>query len=327
MGVVNYDTVDGVVLGDSVHGTYMRDALGSVTGTIPGKVVADTYRYKPYGERLAKTGTAPDPRFQWNGSHGYRQTSISHSASYVRRRHLGLEEGRWTTVDPLWPDEPSFGYARGNTTSWIDRTGSWAQFPISTPVSTSTCRVPKMRAPRTTGRFSVSGARATSIVSGGMVTFDLVFSCAEAEYYRQLEEQINRQFEEAARADDCIEWNKDYHKFCDHPRSCNNMQLPRDCEALRCALNDGIACAQLRATLIKNCDMNPPPGWSPKPCAHAYEACNVARVACSCASKARGICKDIWLPTKRECQSVARLCNISRQSCLTERPDWKIWVY
>ena len=56
-----YYSVNGEILGDSSSGYYMRDALGSVTGTIPNKVVANTYRYKPYGERLAKTGTAPDP--------------------------------------------------------------------------------------------------------------------------------------------------------------------------------------------------------------------------------------------------------------------------
>ena len=123
MGVVNYDTVDGVILGDSVHGTYMRDALGSVTGTIPNKVVANTYRYKPYGERMAKTGTAPDPSFQWNGTSGYRQTSISHSASYVRRRHLGLEEGRWTTVDPLWPIQASYTYVNNSPGSVFDFSG------------------------------------------------------------------------------------------------------------------------------------------------------------------------------------------------------------
>ena len=101
----------------------MRDALGSVTGTIPNKVVANTYRYKPYGERLAKNGTAPDPRFQWNGTSGYRQTSISHSSSYVRRRHLGQEEGRWTTVDPLWPWEMAYRYVNCFITNAIDPLG------------------------------------------------------------------------------------------------------------------------------------------------------------------------------------------------------------
>ena len=135
MGVVNYDTVDGVILGDSVHGTYMRDALGSVTGTIPNKVVANTYRYKPYGERLAKTGSSPDPRFQWNGTSGYRQTSISHSASYVRRRHLGLEEGRWTTVDPLWPLEAVYTQSKNRVTNLTDRSGMypWSHLVIPKP--------------------------------------------------------------------------------------------------------------------------------------------------------------------------------------------------
>ena len=33
MGVVNYYSCDGEILGDSASGDYMRDALGSVTAT------------------------------------------------------------------------------------------------------------------------------------------------------------------------------------------------------------------------------------------------------------------------------------------------------
>jgi hypothetical protein len=62
LGVANYDSVNGVILGDSVHGTYLRDALGSVTATIPNKVIANTYRYKPYGGLLANPGRSQSYR-------------------------------------------------------------------------------------------------------------------------------------------------------------------------------------------------------------------------------------------------------------------------
>ncbi len=65
MGVANYYSVEGEILGDSHAGDYMRDALGSVTGTCnpDDGAVQNTYRYKPYGERLTKTRSSPDPKF------------------------------------------------------------------------------------------------------------------------------------------------------------------------------------------------------------------------------------------------------------------------
>ena len=53
---------------------YLTDALGSVTATVDQSgTVQNTYRYKPYGDLLAKTGTGNDPKFLWVGSQGYRQ--------------------------------------------------------------------------------------------------------------------------------------------------------------------------------------------------------------------------------------------------------------
>jgi len=100
---VRYYGIEGELLGDSVAGDYMRDALGSVVGTTSSTTgaVMNTYRFKPYGERLSKTGAATDPNFQWVGTYGYRETAIAHSKSYVRARHYAQEEGRWNTVDPL----------------------------------------------------------------------------------------------------------------------------------------------------------------------------------------------------------------------------------
>lgn len=127
-----YYSVDGEILGDSDAGDYMRDALGSVTATCNPDTgsVWNTYRYKPYGSDLSSSGgEKPDPKFRWVGTAGYRQTSISHSASYVRARHYGHEEGRWTTVDPLWPAEASYSYTHNSPASNIDPSGLKAVFP------------------------------------------------------------------------------------------------------------------------------------------------------------------------------------------------------
>lgn len=131
---VRYYVINGEMIGDSVTSEYMRDALGSVTGTISSTtgIVANTYRYKPYGARLAKTGTATEPKFQWVGTAGYRNTSLAHSTQYVRARHYGEGEGRWTTIDPLWPDEHPFAYVNSSPVFKTDYTGL-ADCPSSWP--------------------------------------------------------------------------------------------------------------------------------------------------------------------------------------------------
>ncbi len=107
----------------------MSDALGSVTGTLnASQAVVNTYRYKPYGELLAKTGSAADPAFMWNGTTQSRRTGLTFSDQYNRARHYGTRQGQWTTVDPLWPRERVLGYCNGNPTSSVDPSGL---FPVS----------------------------------------------------------------------------------------------------------------------------------------------------------------------------------------------------
>src|SRR5579862_7980245 len=107
MAVTNYYTVNGALIGEKTAGgsrtDYLTDALGSVTATVnqSGQVV-NTYRYKPYGAQLAKTGVGADPAFQWAGSQGYRQTGKKYSDVYVRARHYDSRAGRWASRDPLW---------------------------------------------------------------------------------------------------------------------------------------------------------------------------------------------------------------------------------
>jgi len=99
MATTRWRTVNNRVIGENTNGVqtdYMRDALGSVTGTTVAGVVQNTYRYQPYGGLLAKTGTAADPKFLWNGGSGYRATARVHSDMYVRARHYGSAEGTWT---------------------------------------------------------------------------------------------------------------------------------------------------------------------------------------------------------------------------------------
>ncbi|MBX3107815.1 MAG: hypothetical protein KF743_01410 [Fimbriimonadaceae bacterium] len=125
-----YLSIDGEVLMES--GTtekerimYIRDGMGSVVATADSKGnVLNTYMYKPSGAVWQKTGSAPDPRFLWCGTWGYRASSNSWNSHYVRARHYSHNSGAWTTVDPLWPSEPAYGYVGGRPTRAVDPSGT-----------------------------------------------------------------------------------------------------------------------------------------------------------------------------------------------------------
>jgi len=128
MTVTNYYAVDNDILGEKTTASsridYLTDALGSVTATLNQSAqVVNTYRYKPYGAQLAKTGTAADPAFTWVGAQGYRQTGRKYSDVYVRARHYSTALALWSTQDPLWPAEAAFAYALDNPITWYDGSG------------------------------------------------------------------------------------------------------------------------------------------------------------------------------------------------------------
>ena len=126
MSVTNYITANGMLVGEMTGGvmtTYGPDALGSVVATYSGTSLENTYQYKPYGATLAKTASAPDPSFLWNGTSGYRSTGLNNASFYVRRRHFSEVSIIWTTVDPTWPIEAPYVYSNGNPLTWNDPTG------------------------------------------------------------------------------------------------------------------------------------------------------------------------------------------------------------
>ena len=127
MPVTNYYTIDGEITAEKTTGgsrvDYLTDALGSVTATMDQSAqVVNTYRYKPYGTQLAKTGVGSDPNFQWVGSQGYRQTKKKYSDVYVRARHYDTETARWITRD-LRPSVNSYIYAVQAPTKFGDPSG------------------------------------------------------------------------------------------------------------------------------------------------------------------------------------------------------------
>ena len=132
MGVTSYYSFGGEIIGEETGGVrrdYLTDALGSVTATVTGAgVVENTYRYKPYGEQLAKTGTGGDPKFLWNGRTGYRQMNNPFSSIYVRARHYATSSGRWTTGfrGGLIRSVNDYLYALANPLEYVEPTGSYA---------------------------------------------------------------------------------------------------------------------------------------------------------------------------------------------------------
>ena len=133
MPTTYYHTVNGSIIGETTSGVrtdYMTDALGSVTGTTISGTVQNTYRYMPFGGILSQTGSAPSPRFLWVGGQGYRATQIASADYYVRKRHLSVAAGAWTSLDFYWLAELAWVYANNNPTTASDRTGMLAATPV-----------------------------------------------------------------------------------------------------------------------------------------------------------------------------------------------------
>ena len=122
---VRYTTVNGRVLCENRGGVetfFMPDTLGNVIETRDMATGAKTSEttYWPYGEIRTQTGTNPSP-WGFCGIWGYLQDAAARL--YVRARYLRTDLGRWMTVDPLWPGEPAYGYARSSPSYDVDPSG------------------------------------------------------------------------------------------------------------------------------------------------------------------------------------------------------------
>lgn len=130
-----YICAEGVLLAEKMTGSgavnhFLRDPLGSVIRVLQSGKSLYEAAYWPYGEVRTETGDRPS--FGFVGTLGYMWDFTS--LLYVRARHLRSDLGRWLTVDPLWPEEPQYGYATGNPTTWTDPEGKKAVKPPPLPV-------------------------------------------------------------------------------------------------------------------------------------------------------------------------------------------------
>ena len=119
-----YTTFAGMVVHQRKNGVdteLISDPLGSVVKTkdAAGNETSRT-EYWPYGEVQSATGSNPTP-FGFIGTLGY-YTDLA-TRLYVRARYLRPDQGRWQTVDPLWPEESAYGYVNGQPSGYTDRSG------------------------------------------------------------------------------------------------------------------------------------------------------------------------------------------------------------
>jgi len=124
MMTATYTTFAGMVVHQRKNGVdteLISDPLGSVVKTkdASGNETSRT-EYWPYGEVQSSTGSNPTP-FGFVGTLGYYRDLATRL--YVRARYLRPDQGRWQTVDPLWPDESAYGYVRNMPLLWTDGTG------------------------------------------------------------------------------------------------------------------------------------------------------------------------------------------------------------
>ena len=118
-------TVNGQMMGYEEGGVkkdFLTDHLGSITAEIDqNQNRTFETRYSAFGRNNWSTGTGCG--FGWVGSFGYRETGLFHMSHYVRARHYSYVTGGWSTVDPLWPSEASYGYVGGRASYASDPSG------------------------------------------------------------------------------------------------------------------------------------------------------------------------------------------------------------
>jgi len=96
----------------------LTDPLGSLVKEIgAGASLGSLFQFYPYGSKSAPSPLTTNP-FQFVGAYGYYTDSTDRD--YVRARELYKKLGRWMQVDPMWPNEMTFGYVLCSPMTLID---------------------------------------------------------------------------------------------------------------------------------------------------------------------------------------------------------------
>ncbi len=111
---------------------YDADAVGNIIGmTGTSGSYVNQYRYLPFGERLSKTESVPNP-FEFGGLMGVM--SDPSGLNYMRKRYYDPAMGRFTSPDPIGlqgHDTNLYRYSYNRPTELADPTGNLAFIPIA----------------------------------------------------------------------------------------------------------------------------------------------------------------------------------------------------
>jgi|GEM_PF-3535673 len=131
---VTYTTVNGRLMMENRGGVktaYVSDTLGNLIQCrdASGNKTYEAF-YWSYGEIRASTGTNPSP-WGFVGLLGYYTDALNYL--YVRARYYRPNLTRWQTVDPLWPWQMSYVYARSSPSKFADSRGlcPWCIIPCA----------------------------------------------------------------------------------------------------------------------------------------------------------------------------------------------------
>ena len=126
--VTTYENVGAQILALDLDGSerlLVPDTLGSVVKLLDasGNETYDAV-YWPYGSVRSSVGLN-DTNAGFVGTWGYHVDGSRRL--YIRARVYDPVTGRWYTVDPLWPDESAYGYAKVSPIVLQDASGAFPQ--------------------------------------------------------------------------------------------------------------------------------------------------------------------------------------------------------
>lgn len=100
---------------------YLYDGLGSTAAlTDSTGAVVNRYRYDPWGQQIASTGTVANP-YRFGGSYG-SYTDVATGLVKIGQRYYDPALGRWIQRDPLGAGNP-YAYTNCNPVNSIDPSG------------------------------------------------------------------------------------------------------------------------------------------------------------------------------------------------------------
>src|SRR5487761_2146803 len=104
--------------------TFLPNALGSVISAPTDSATSGRVsRHTPYGQEYYSNNVWQKPRTGWVGELQYWSTPLRRSEHYMRARHYSDLDHRWTTRDPIWPNQGVYVYASAGPAFLVDPTG------------------------------------------------------------------------------------------------------------------------------------------------------------------------------------------------------------